>query len=65
MNSNSSIDAPGVGDSDSSAHSFSNINGAPAPSEGLGLVPSSAAFEDFASAGTDGLKGKCAFGPFP
>jgi hypothetical protein len=54
MNSNFSIDAPGVGDSDSSAPSFSNINGAPAPSEGFFSVPSLAASEDFALARTDG-----------
>jgi hypothetical protein len=54
MNSNSSVGAPGAGDSDSSAAlSFSNINGAPATSEGLVLVPSSAASEDLASTGTD------------
>jgi hypothetical protein len=34
-------------------NTFSNINGAPAPSEGLVSVPSSPASEDFASAGTD------------
>jgi hypothetical protein len=56
MNSNSSVGAPGAGDSDSSAApSFSNINGAPTASEGLVSVPSSAASEDFASAGTNGL----------
>jgi hypothetical protein len=48
MNSNSSIDAPGEGDLDSLAPSFSNVNSAPAPSEGLVSVPSSAASEDFA-----------------
>jgi hypothetical protein len=56
MNSNSSIDAPRARDSDSLAlPSFSNINVAPAASEGLVSVPSSTASEDFASAGTDGL----------
>jgi hypothetical protein len=54
MNSNSSIDVPGVGDSDSSAPSLSNVYGAPAPSECLVLVPSSVASKDFASAGIDG-----------
>jgi hypothetical protein len=55
MNSNSSVGALGAANSDSSAApSFYNINGAPAAFEGLVLVPSSAAFEDLASAGTDG-----------
>ena len=39
----------------SSDLSFSNINGAPAYSEGLILVPSLVASEDLASAGTDDL----------
>ena len=55
MNSNSSVGAPGAGDSDSSvAPTFPNINGPSTTSEGLASSPSSTASEGLASAGTEG-----------